>query len=223
LTYDIDGKYNGPIPLVINPPQDWWNIVTYGTGALNLPELSEGKHRLTISTEADEELYSVTEPFGVFKPKMTAADGGSIFYVSYVDTVYFTIDSAPPNISILSPQNNTYTAADIPLNFTLDEQASNISYSLDGNNAIGIEGNTTLNGLSIGEHNLTVYASDAARNIGSQTIQFTIANPTPTSTPAEPSNSSSTAPIVAASAAVAAGSTLGVLAYLKYKVRGQHA
>jgi hypothetical protein len=107
LTYDIDGKYSGSIPLVINPPQDWWSITTYGIGFVNLPELSEGKHRLTIYTEADEELYSRTEPFGAFKPKMTAADGGTIFYVSYADTVYFTIDSAPPNISILSPENNT--------------------------------------------------------------------------------------------------------------------
>ena len=49
-------------------------------------------------------------------------------------------------------------------------------YKLDNQTTIEISDNTTLTGLSHGQHNLTVYATDIAGNIGvSETINFTIA------------------------------------------------
>ncbi len=64
------------------------------------------------------------------------------------------------------------------LNFTLNETASCIAYSLDGDENVTIEGNTTLYGISAGLHSLTVYAWDSAGNVGaSETVGFTVAVP----------------------------------------------
>jgi hypothetical protein len=77
-------------------------------------------------------------------------------------------------------ENKTYGVSDIPLNFTLSEPTSQITYSLDGQENVTIAGNTTLTNLPYGGHNITVYASDLAGNVGnSETIAFTIAKPEP--------------------------------------------
>jgi len=100
--------------------------------------------------------------------------------VGYSDIVYFTIqttpiDTTPPSISILSPENKTYDTTDIPLTFTIDESVSWIAYSLDGQANLTITGNTTLSGLSDDSHSLMVYAKDTAGNTGaSEIIYFTI-------------------------------------------------
>jgi hypothetical protein len=67
-------------------------------------------------------------------------------------------------------------APDLPLNFTVDESCSKISYVLDGQENVTVAGNSTLSDLPIGEHNVTVYAWDSSGNNGaSETIMFTIA------------------------------------------------
>jgi hypothetical protein len=196
---------NGP---TVNGPTFF---LSEAIGSLNLPSLANGEHRLTINVVANIYHGNAGQPF---QQKMMP--NGTVYYsASYVDTVNFCIDAtASPNISILSPQNQTYMAGDIPLSFTLNEQATNISYSLDGNNSIAINGNTTLTGLSIGEHNLTIQAQDAAGNIGtSQTADFFITNPTPTSSPlAKPSQTTYIAPAIVI---LAAASSLALVVYLK--------
>ena len=84
-------------------------------------------------------------------------------------------DTTPPTLSILSPENKTYAASDVPLNFTLSEPTSWIGYSLDGQANVTVGGNTTLSGLSDGSHTLTVYAKDMAGNAGtSERVCFSI-------------------------------------------------
>jgi len=91
------------------------------------------------------------------------------------NTVYFTIDTTPPSVSILSPENKTYDTANISLSFTIDESVSWIGYSLDGQDNTTIAGNTTLSELSDGSHNITIYAKDTVGNTGlSETVYFTI-------------------------------------------------
>ena len=91
------------------------------------------------------------------------------------DMVYFTIDTTPPSISIVAPENKTYDTADVPLTLTIDDPTSWMAYSLDGQTNVTITGNTTLTGLSEGSHSLTVYAQDTAENIGaSEEIYFTV-------------------------------------------------
>jgi hypothetical protein len=92
----------------------------------------------------------------------------------------FIIDTILPKVSILSLENKTYSADSVPLNFTTSEPISHSTYSLDGQENVTVAGNTTLTELANGEHNLTVYATDEAGNMGaSETIYFTVAVPEP--------------------------------------------
>ena len=90
-------------------------------------------------------------------------------------TVYFSIDNTAPVITLMSPQAQTYSVADVPLAFIINEQVKEISYSLDGQAAISITGNTTLPALPDGNHNVTIYATDELGNSGASVeISFTI-------------------------------------------------
>jgi hypothetical protein len=211
LNYSIDGKYEGPIPLVFNNPTEL-HVVNLATGLVQLPELSEGSHRLTVYVEGDLYDYHGANPPGApFKP---TTPNGSDYVASWANTVYFaidlgadTLDSTPPNISILSPENKTYNDA-VPLNFTLNENVSQVTYSLDGHVNTTIAGNTTLTGLSTGSHNVTMYARDVAGNTGaSETIYFTIAKESET----QPELFPTTWIAAAAVSVVVAG--VGLLAY----------
>jgi hypothetical protein len=91
-------------------------------------------------------------------------------------TVHFTLDFTPPNVSFLSAER-IYTKSEFPLNFTVNESTSQITYSLDGQKKVTITGNTTLTNLPYGAHNVTVYTTDNVGNIGSETINFTIEEP----------------------------------------------
>lgn len=85
-------------------------------------------------------------------------------------------DGAAPEITVVSPENKTYYTADVTLNFTANEPVFSVHYELDGETAVEISGNTTIAGLAIGVHNITVSAVDASGNMGaSETISFTVA------------------------------------------------
>ncbi|MDH5267708.1 MAG: hypothetical protein OEW62_08545 [Candidatus Bathyarchaeota archaeon] len=98
-----------------------------------------------------------------------------------------TPDTNPPTISILSPENKTYTVNNISLTFGLSKHIYEASYSLDGQanvtigniplvHGIGTFGNITLIGLPDGMHSLVVYARDETGNRGSsEMIYFSIA------------------------------------------------
>jgi hypothetical protein len=99
--------------------------------------------------------------------------------------VNFTVDTTAPSLSVLSPENKTYDTANVTLN------------------------NTTLTGLSNGEHNVTVYATDIASNNGaSETRYFNIDIPDPFPTA-----------LAIASAAAAVAVTAGILVYFKKRRR----
>jgi len=211
LNYSLDGKYEGPIPLVFNNSTGF-QLIYLATGLVQLPELSKGSHRLTIYVEGYLYDYHGANPPGApFKP---TTPNGSDYVASWVDTVDFTIDSsvvAPPSVSILTIENKTYNATDILLNFTVNENISKATYSLDGKDNVTIAGNTTLTGLSVGAHNLTVYAWNDAGNIGaSEIVRFTTAKPE-----AETIPTATVAAVLGAAVVVAAG----LLVYFKKRKR----
>lgn len=121
-----------------------------------------------------------------------------------------TFDGTAPEIRVLSPENITYYATDISLIFTVNESVSGVQYNLDFKTVSEVEGNFTLTDLTLGSHNVTVYAADVAGNMGvSQTIHFTIA---------EEPEPFPTVPVAVVSVAVAVVVAAGLLVY--HKKRG---
>lgn len=93
--------------------------------------------------------------------------------------VYFTIDTTPPVISILYPQNTTYHTNLVSLNFTVNETTDWMGYSLDRQGNVTILGNTTLIGLSDGPHCVEVYANDTYGYMASADIIYFTVDTTP--------------------------------------------
>jgi parallel beta-helix repeat protein len=127
--------------------------------------------------------------FGCSNGTFSASAGGHNMSVYTNDTagnsasasVIFTVDTSNPSISIQSPQNTTYVNNSAPLNFTVSDNVGVGScwYYLDLAGPTLLPGclNTTLSGLSQGQHNITVFVNDTAGNTNRSTMLFTIGCP----------------------------------------------
>jgi hypothetical protein len=138
-------------------------VYTHANTLVDISHLADGKHKLTIIAEGS---YNVNNDF--------------IYPLNYYFApIYFYVNIfTPPDILILSPQNKIYNVASTQLNFTIDTPTSWIGYSLDSQNNVTLDGNTTLIGLIDGPHSLIIYANDTVGNMGaSQIVTFTIATP----------------------------------------------
>lgn len=69
-------------------------------------------------------------------------------------------EQGPPSVALSSPSNVAYTGTSIPLVFAVNETTSWMGYSLDNQANVTVSGNTTLAGLSYGQHSILVYAND---------------------------------------------------------------
>ena len=136
------------------------------------PMLTE-RHGFGVAVVNDV-LYAIGGVLGWWAP-MTAVNE------QYTPFGFGTVppDTTSPAISIVSPENKTYTVNNVSLTFTVSEQASWIGYSLNGQANVTITGDIILTGLSDGSHDLIVYAKDVAGNTGvSETIYFSITQKT---------------------------------------------
>ena len=132
----------------------------------NLTGVPEGEHAITFRAVERGSYINVDAQYF----EMFDIDG---FF-----SVNFTIDMTQPIIAVSSLENKTYETSDIPLNFTINEPVSEITYSLDGQENVTVSGNATLTGLVNGEHNVTLYATDEAGNVGtSENVIFSVAKP----------------------------------------------
>jgi hypothetical protein len=160
--------------------------------SLNLANLEDGIHSVQIHIVCDG---VVLEAHGLWQR--------SISYNTSSEIMYFTVDATPPAMLVMPVENKTYDASGIPLNFSLNEPTSQISYSVDGQENVTITGNTTLTNLPYGKHRVTIYATDEAGNTGaSETVWFSV----------EPST---TTLIATASVASIAIIIVGLLLYFK--------
>ena len=90
------------------------------------------------------------------------------------ETICFTVDS-PPTVSLMFPENETYYRTEIGLNYAISESVSEITYCLDGQENVTIDGYAVLTELRNGRHTITVYATNENGNTGaSETINFTV-------------------------------------------------
>ncbi len=179
LNYTLDGSLTGDMPFtVINPNE--LHLVYLARGQVQLPELSEGLHSLTISFSTDFSFNAVH---------------------SFVDTIYFTVnlaapdvvlDATPPNITIQTPQTYQTYPGTVPLNVLLSEPTTPLTVTIDGNSTLTLPAqNTTLTDLTVGTHIITIKANDLVGNHGySNYVTFYVSEPTPTpmptATPIEP-------------------------------------
>jgi hypothetical protein len=174
---------------LLNPSDDDPYLTEYSQ-EVNLTKTPEGKHNITITAVAEGEYY----------------EGNGIYYfaLNVSSSVNFIIDTTPPSISV--PMETRYNSSDVPLNFTINEPYSKLSYMLDNKENVTISGNTTLASLPNGMHNVTVYAWDVAGNIGTSGImQFSVEVPKPFPTTLVAAASGASAVVVAA----------GLLVYFK--------
>jgi hypothetical protein len=160
--HDIDSLFDTPPTLTLN----------FSTA---LP-LVAGEHTVKVSCEATS--YYLRMLKSIYQ--------GGYDWANSVESVELHADSETVNftkelfIEVHLPANKTFDTSSIPLNFTVDEPVSQVTYSLDGQENVTVSGNATLTGLSNGEHNVTVYARDEAGNVGSsETTSFTVVNSEP--------------------------------------------
>jgi hypothetical protein len=90
-------------------------------------------------------------------------------------TVLFAVNTTPPTIVVLSPENQAYSVNHVLLNFTVNEQTSWMGYSLDGSANLTTTGNQTLINIPDGFHSIIIYGNDTSGNMGfSKTVYFTV-------------------------------------------------
>jgi N-acetylneuraminic acid mutarotase len=125
----------------------------------NQPLVSLGEHQTL--TELSEGTHKIT----AYACDLSGNNATS-------ETIYFSVDSTLPNLSILSPENKTYNTNTVPLVFTEDGSASSLKYCLDGQENVSITGETHLTKLSDGMHSIVVYANDTAGNTGASELLY---------------------------------------------------
>jgi hypothetical protein len=214
LNYTLDGNLTGVMPYTIIKPNEL-HVVSLARGQVQLPELSEGLHTLTISMHTD---FIFSNAHG------------------YVDTIYFTVDLAapdvildatPPSITIETPQTNQTYAGTVPLNVLLSEPTTPFTVKVDGNRTLTLPAqNTTLTDLTEGKHSLSITSNDLVGNRGySNHVTFYVSEPTPipmpTATPIEPTKPQEQSIDIGFPAVLVAGSLVIslVLAYFAIKKR----
>jgi hypothetical protein len=111
-TYALE--YRAPDPFTLSNKHDFPPTFTYN---LNLTGIPDGKHNITI--HASELGYYLIDANLFWYHS---------FYIDVSSSISFTIETGPPSISVLSLENKTYATSDIPLNFTVNEPVSQISF-----------------------------------------------------------------------------------------------
>jgi hypothetical protein len=152
--------------------------ITEFSEIVNLTGIPDGDHSIMVyAVEVGEYFLNVTQSR---IDNRNFAHYYNNFNITACSLVRFTVDTAPPEVSILSLENKTYYSSEIQLDFTVSEKSSLITYSLDGQENETITGNITLTNIPCGEHNVTVYATDRAGHSGaSETIFFSVEEPFP--------------------------------------------
>lgn len=219
LSLNVSVKYSGSAKALF-----FWKIyyeADWQSGSTVVYEFIPETGRSTIS-EFNSTIYLKGIPNGNHTLVVYAIEGGRYeepepgsagfvtlyfpFKITGSSSVSFTIDTTAPEVTVLSPQNKIYDTADVQLNFTANESVSRVSYVLDGQENVTISGNMTLPKLSNGAHSVTVYAWDAAGNVGAaEAVYFTVDVPEPFPV----------VPVVAASGAAITVATACVFYYRK--------
>lgn len=90
-------------------------------------------------------------------------------------SVFFSVDTTPPTITIINPTDNV-TSGNVAFLFNFSEEIDTAMYSLDGaanvtNNVLNTSWSGSLGSISVGEHNITVWANDTI-GLTNETTKF---------------------------------------------------
>src|SRR3989338_3709659 len=130
------------------------------------------------------ELNGANTPFACNKnTSVLLAEGSNIIRVwandtsgnmNVSETLGLSLDTIPLQITVLSPQNTTYSGLNITLNFTTSETADSCRYGLNGiNSAIPCAAVTFIS--SEGLNTIKVWANDTTGNLNvSPTVSFSV-------------------------------------------------
>jgi N-acetylneuraminic acid mutarotase len=125
----------------------------------------------------NEKIYAIGGNIGINSPGVFP-NYPTISVTQYATNEEYTpigYGTAPPKIYVISPENQNYNVSSVPLTFTVNRPVAWMGYSLDGEDNVTIDGNTTIAELSNGLHNITVYAKDSFENTGaSEAISFSV-------------------------------------------------
>jgi hypothetical protein len=172
--YTTDWQINNTYIYESEPTKNVYSTEpTQFSTSLNLTGIPDGNHSLVVYAKERGAYRSHYE----YKPPVVYC----YFYLFEIDgssSVFFSVDTTAPRITVLSLEKQTFYTSSVPLNFTVNELTTQIKYSLDGQENATIAGNETLSNLPYGDHNIRIFATDEAGNTGaSETITFTVAVP----------------------------------------------
>jgi hypothetical protein len=179
-TLDILGDITPP-QVTINSP----TATTYTTSSILLNVTLNENGTCLSSTNAggnNTSMESVDNPTFTKTASLTEGNHTVNFYCNDTsgnrnDTmnVSFTVDTTPPYISIISPENRTYTTQTIPINLTNSSDAAVVWWN---NGTTNLTYTIPLDStFSEGSHTIIAYANDSFGNLNQTNVSFSVAIP----------------------------------------------
>lgn len=138
--------------------RSYFDGVAKGTSTTNIPDEKMGIYYNSVGGTSSQ-YYSFVRKYNTVEP---------IYYFGPAEEFNVSFQA----ITILSPLNTTYPTQNIPLNWTANFNISWAAYSLDGGTNISLVSNTTINNVTHGFHNLTVYANDTTGVLSLSSVYF---------------------------------------------------
>ncbi len=132
---------------------------------------------------------------GTYNFSVTSLDSAGITSTNE-SNIITVADTTPPSVSIVFPQNSTYTTNVSELNYTVSDNSglSNCWYSTDNGatNSSTVSAGTNFTGVisSEGSNTWTLYCNDTSGNENSTSVTFTKDTGSPVSNLVSPSNNS---------------------------------
>src|SRR3989344_1191883 len=155
--------------------------ITYSTNSILLNFSVQDNLNLPVNciSSLNDNVNQTTFFQSIHASQFTASEGTNTFYVTCMDnsnntanaSVFFSVDTTPPSVILVSPTNTSYVNNNISLNFSVSDIA-NCSYDLNGAVA-NVTGNTTIL-ASVGLNTLQLSCSDDVGNIGSASVNFSV-------------------------------------------------
>ena len=150
IHYKVDWQTSNTTLYELNPTGDPYStekVITSFSKTLNLTGIPDGTHSLTVYANEKGAYYNYTD----YGEGSVWTEYYYLFEINSSSSVFFTVDTTPPAISVLSLQDKTFYSSNVDLNFFVDEPASRCAYRLDGNGNVTVAGNSNFDGAVCGQ------------------------------------------------------------------------